>query len=136
MCTRVVADAHPHVEKLPNVQHLLTHVRGQVAPGVSVLDVVERLHPTPAIGGFPRQRALELIRAYEFLDRGWYGGPIGWLNRDGEGEFVVGIRSALVRANSATLFAGCGIVADSDPETEYTESNWKLWPMQAALGEA
>jgi isochorismate synthase len=136
VCTRVVADARPRVEKLPNVQHLLTLVRGQVAPGVSLLDLVERLHPTPAIGGFPRQRALELIRAYEGLDRGWYGGPVGWLNRDGEGEFVVGIRSALVRGSSATLFAGCGIVADSNPEAEYRESNWKLRPMQAALGEA
>jgi len=68
------------------------------------------------------------------LDRGWYAGPIGWLNRDGEGEFVVGIRSALLNGNSATLFAGCGIVADSDPATEYAESGWKLQPMRAALG--
>jgi isochorismate synthase len=135
VCTRVVADARPRVEKLANLQHLLTLVRGTVAPGTSVLDLVERLHPTPAIGGFPRQRALELIRAYEALDRGWYGGPVGWVNRDGEGEFVVGIRSALLRGGSATLFAGCGIVADSNPEAEYVESNWKLRPMQAALGE-
>jgi menaquinone-specific isochorismate synthase len=75
-----------------------------------------------------------LIRASEGLDRGWYAGAIGWLDRSGDGEFVVGIRSALVRGRDATLFAGCGIVADSDPAAEYAESCWKLRPMLAALG--
>jgi isochorismate synthase len=132
--TRVVSDTQPRLKKLPNVQHLVTPIRGQVAAGTSVLDLVERLHPTPAMGGFPRERALRLIRQYEKLDRGWYAGPIGWLNRDGDGEFVVGIRSALLDGNSATLFAGCGIVADSNPAREYAESGWKLQPMLAALG--
>jgi len=104
--------------------------------GIGVLDLVERLHPTPAVGGFPRQRALELIREREGLDRGWYAGPIGWLNRDGEGEFVVGIRSALLDGNSATLFAGCGIVGDSNPAKELAESGRKLQPILAALGVA
>jgi isochorismate synthase len=134
VCTRIIADAQPRIQKLPNLQHLLTPIRGQVAPGRGVLDIVERLHPTPAVGGFPRGRALELIRAYEALDRGWYAGPIGWLDRAGEGEFAVGIRSALVRGDSATLFAGCGIVADSNPAAEYAESCWKLQPMLTALG--
>src|SRR5438105_1618902 len=132
--TRVIADAEPRVQKLANVQHLLTPIRAQVSPGVGVLDLVERLHPTPAMGGFPRQPALELIRANEGLDRGWYAGPIGWVNQSGEGEFVVGIRSALVRGDSATLFAGCGIVAESNAAAEYAESEWKLRPMLAALG--
>ena len=132
--TGIIADAQPRVHKLPNLQHLLTPIRGQVAPGHGVLDLVERLHPTPAMGGFPRQPALELIRASERLDRGWYAGPIGWVNRDGEGEFVVGIRSALIHGNSATLFAGCGIVAESNAAAEYAESDWKLRPMLAALG--
>ena len=70
----------------------------------------------------------------EQLDRGWYAGPIGWLNRAGEGEFVVGLRSALLRGRKATLFAGCGIVAESDPPAELAESDWKLRPMLAALG--
>jgi isochorismate synthase len=134
LCSGVIADAQPRVQKLPNLQHLMTPIRGQVAAGRSVLDLVERLHPTPAMGGFPRQRALEIIREWECLDRGWYAGPLGWVNRHGEGEFVVGIRSALVRGNDATLFAGCGIVADSNPEAEYAESGWKLRPMLAALG--
>ena len=132
-CTRTMADAHPRVHKLANVQHLLTPIRGQVAAGRTVLDLVARLHPTPAVGGHPRQRALELIRTCEALDRGWYAGPIGWMNRDGEGEFVVGLRSALVRGDSATLFAGCGIVAESDPVTEAAEWGWKLRPVLAAL---
>ncbi len=134
VCARIIADAQPRVHKLANLQHLLTPIRGQVSPGHGVLDLVERLHPTPAMGGFPRQPALELIRASEGLDRGWYAGPIGWVNRDGEGEFVVGIRSALVQGSSATLFAGCGIVAESNAAAEYAESDWKLKPMLGALG--
>jgi isochorismate synthase len=133
VCARIITDAQPRVHKLPNLQHLLTPIRGQVSPGHGVLDLVERLHPTPAMGGFPRQPALELIRASEGLDRGWYAGPIGWVNRDGEGEFVVGIRAALVQGALATLYAGCGIVAESNAAAEFAESDWKLRPMLAAL---
>jgi isochorismate synthase len=130
---RVVAQTEPRVTRLPNVQHLLTPIRARVAPETGVLDLVERLHPTPAMGGYPRQRALELIRAHEALDRGWYAAPLGWVDAQGQGEFVVGIRSALVRAQWAMLFAGCGIVAGSDPANEYAEAGWKLRPMRAAL---
>jgi isochorismate synthase EntC len=129
-----MTDTEPRVQQLANVQHLLTPIRGHVAAGGCVLDVVEHLHPTPAVGGFPKQRALEVIRDCERLDRGWYAGPIGWVDAQGEGEFVVGIRSALVRGTTATLFAGCGIVADSEPAAEYAESGWKLRPMLGALG--
>jgi isochorismate synthase len=134
VCTRVIAHTQPRVERLANVQHLLTPIRGQLAEGRTVLDLVERLHPTPAMGGYPTDRALELIRNCESLDRGWYAGPMGWVNARGEGEFVVGIRSAVLRGSSATLFAGCGIVADSVPSNELAESEWKLRPMLAALG--
>jgi len=134
VCTRVIADTAPRLEKLSNVQHLLTSLCGEVEAGRGVLDLVERLHPTPAVGGFPREAALEVIRHREQLDRGWYAGPIGWVDARGEGEFVVGLRSALVRGESATLFSGCGIVAESDPTTEYAEWGWKLTPMLAALG--
>ena len=133
MCTRVVVDAEPRVRKLSNVQHLLTSLRGQVAPGRSVLDLVERLHPTPAVGGFPRERALELIRERERLDRGWYAGALGWADVRGEGDFVVGLRSALWHGESATLYAGCGVVGGSNPATEYAEWGWKLVPMRSAL---
>jgi salicylate biosynthesis isochorismate synthase len=134
LCVRVVADARPRIHQLPNLQHLLTPVRGQVASGRDVFDLVARLHPTPAVGGFPTRRALELIRAHETLDRGWYAGPIGWVNAAGEGDFVVGIRSALLREGRASLFAGCGIVGESNPAAEFAESRWKLRPMRAALG--
>ncbi|HEV7662212.1 MAG TPA: isochorismate synthase [Chloroflexota bacterium] len=136
LCTRIIADAQPRVQKLPNLQHLLTHVHGQVAPGTSVLDLVARLHPTPAVGGSPSAVALDFMRAHEKLDRGWYAGPLGWLDASGNGEFVVGIRSALLRGRSATLFAGCGIVAESQVAAEYAESNWKLRPLLGALGVA
>jgi salicylate biosynthesis isochorismate synthase/menaquinone-specific isochorismate synthase len=134
VCGSVVADAQPRVQKLSNLQHLLTPICAQVSSDRGVLDLVERIHPTPAVGGVPRARSLELIREREALDRGWYAGPIGWVDGRGEGEFVVGLRSALLRGHMATLFAGCGIVAESNPETEYAEWGWKLRPMLNALG--
>jgi menaquinone-specific isochorismate synthase len=132
--TRVVAEAEPRVRSLANLQHLLTPIRGQLASGKNILDALAHLHPSPAVGGVPSDEALRLIREREHLDRGWYGGPVGWLDRRGEGDFVVGIRSALLRGSHATLFAGCGIVAESDPAAELAESMWKLRPMLSALG--
>jgi isochorismate synthase len=134
LCFSVVADPEPRIRRLANLQHLLTSIRAQVRPGTTVLDLVERLHPSPAVGGFPRERALELLREREALDRGWYAAPVGWIDRHRDGEFVVALRSALVHRESATLFAGCGIVADSNPAAEYAEWQWKLRPMLAALG--
>jgi isochorismate synthase len=134
LATRVVADVEPRLHVLPNVQHLITPMRAQMQAGRGVLDLVSRLHPTPAVGGYPREAALHVIRERENLDRGWYAAPIGWVDARGEGEFVVGLRSALLRGEAATLFAGCGIVADSDPTTELAEWGWKLRPMATALG--
>lgn len=119
--------------KLGNIQHLCTPITGPVADGHTLLDLVERLHPTPAVGGRPRDVALQWIRQHEHLDRGWYAGPVGWVDARGEGEFAVALRSALLAGDRATLFAGCGIMADSDPEREYVESSLKLKPMLAAL---
>ncbi|HYR68797.1 MAG TPA: chorismate-binding protein, partial [Candidatus Dormibacteraeota bacterium] len=107
--------------------------RGQVAAGIGILDLVERLHPTPAVGGFPRPRALELIREREALDRGWYAGPIGWMTPGGEGDFAVGIRSAFVRGDRALLYAGAGIVAGSRPEREWDECEAKLGSIEDVL---
>ncbi|MPZ23625.1 MAG: isochorismate synthase [Dehalococcoidia bacterium] len=123
----------PELMKAPHVQHLETMVEGVALPGVSVLDLVERLHPTPAVGGYPRERAMAAIREQERLDRGWYAGPIGWLDAAGEGEFAVAIRSALLDGCEASLYAGCGLVAESDPDREFAESSLKLRPMLAAL---
>lgn len=119
--------------KLGNIQHLCTLITGELADGQTLLDLVEHLHPTPAVGGRPRDLALNWIRQYEKLDRGWYAGPVGWVNARGDGEFAVALRSALLHGERATLFAGCGIMADSDPQREYAESTLKLKPMLAAL---
>jgi isochorismate synthase len=128
------APATPWVVRSESVQHLATPLTGRLAIDACVLDLVERLHPTPAVGGFPRDVALAAIREREGIDRGWYAGPVGWVNRAGEGDFAVAIRSALLADRAATLYAGAGIVADSDPEAEYAETRLKLEPMLAALG--
>lgn len=133
MCAQLDYDDPPTLLKLGNIQHLYTPITGRVANGYNLLDFVERLHPTPAVGGRPREVALQLIREDEGIDRGWYAGAVGWLDARGEGEFAVALRSALLQSHTATLFAGCGIMADSDPAQEYTESSLKLKPMLAAL---
>ena len=124
----------PCLLKLQNVQHLITPITGTLRPQVTILDVIAALHPTPAVGGYPREKALAAIRALERLDRGWYAGPLGWVAASGEGEFAVALRSAVVAGDEATLFAGCGIVADSDPQTELQESQLKLQVMLHGLG--
>jgi len=126
--------ADPVVVTLRHVQHLATEVRGRLRQQAGVLSLVERLHPTPAVGGAPRELALELIAAEERLDRGWYAGPLGWLDRHDDGEFVVAIRSGVVEDDRVSLFAGCGIVADSDPDREWAESEMKLEALASALG--
>jgi isochorismate synthase len=132
-CTHVLVAEKPQLLKLKNVQHLKTPVVGELLPGRCILDVMAHLHPTPAVGGFPREAALMAIRDTENLDRGWYAGPLGWIGASGYGEFAVALRSGLIAGNTATLFAGCGIVADSDPESEYTESCLKLQVMLRGL---
>jgi isochorismate synthase len=133
MCSSLNVSPHPLLLKLGNVQHLCTPIIGTLSGNATLLDVIERLHPTPAVGGRPRQDAIVLLRERECLDRGWYAGPVGWIDQHGGGEFAVALRSALVEDRTATLFAGCGIVADSNPDHEYTESCLKLKPMLAAL---
>jgi isochorismate synthase len=134
VCTNVQAPSEPQVLRLHNVQHLYTPVTGEIMPGYNLIDLVARLHPTPAVGGYPRERALHAIREREVCERGWYAGPIGWLDRYGEGEFAVAIRSTLLIGPYAAIFGGCGIVADSDPESEYQEAMLKMEPIFSALG--
>ncbi|MCF6408901.1 isochorismate synthase [Pseudalkalibacillus salsuginis] len=124
----------PSLYKGRDIQHLYTPVEVKEATEVPLLDVVERLHPTPALGGLPQLRSVEIIREYEKIDRGWYSAPIGWIDHFDQGEFAVAIRSGLISDNYASLFAGCGIVGDSDPESEYEETLIKLKPMLSALG--
>src|SRR5690606_33750780 len=131
-CEEVSAEESPTVLTLPNVHHLYTAVRARLRPGSSPLHVVRALHPTPAVGGYPRDRALDFIREHEELDRGWYAAPIGWIQRD-RSDFAVALRSALIRGRELSLYAGCGVMADSDPELEFAETLLKLRPMKAAL---
>jgi isochorismate synthase EntC len=99
-----------------------------------MLALAEVIHPTPAVGGEPRDLALELIAEHEGFERGWYAGPIGWVDAGGDGELAVALRSGLVAGTEATLFAGCGIVADSSPDGEWEESRVKLRTVAGALG--
>jgi isochorismate synthase len=133
VCDKVQAAEAPGLLKLANVQHLYTPITGQLQANHSILELVEQLHPTPAVGGLPNKSALEAIREREQLDRGWYAAPVGWLDAKGDGEFVVALRSALLRGNKAVLFVGCGIMGDSDPATEYQESCLKAKVMLSAL---
>ncbi|MCC7162153.1 MAG: isochorismate synthase [Anaerolineae bacterium] len=132
-CAELDISDTPALLKLRSIQHLVTRFQGTLANGYTVLDLVERLHPTPAVGGLPRTEALQWLAEHENLDRGWYAGAVGWIDQNFEGEFAVAIRSALLQQNRATIFAGCGIVADSDPAREYAESALKMKPMLAAL---
>ena len=119
--------------QLPNIQHLHTPIRAIVPPEVHLLDVVAKLHPTPAVAGVPRELACEQIRYYEQFERSLYAAPIGWVDHRGNGEFAVGIRSALLDGCQARLFAGAGIVAGSNPDQELTEVELKLQALLAAL---
>jgi isochorismate synthase len=132
----VTAPDAPTVLRVRNVQHLFTPLEAPLADGRSVFDLLARLHPTPAVGGQPREAALAWIRANEQLDRGWYAAPLGWIDSAGNAEFCVALRSALVGRRTATLFAGCGIIAASDPARELQETRLKLRAMLGALGAA
>lgn len=123
----------PILRKLANVQHLHTPIRASIPEGVHLLDILARLHPTPAVGGTPREFAVNRIRALEGFPRGLYAGAIGWINASGGGEFFVGLRSALVEGNTARVYAGAGIVAGSDPNAEYIETDLKFRAILSAL---
>lgn len=130
----LVVDPRPRIVRLPTVQHLATEFAGRLRADDGLLGLVGRLHPTPAVGGWPRKAALAYIEEEEGLDRGWYAGPIGWVDLAGDGEFVVAIRSGVVSGARASLFAGCGIVADSEPAREWDEAEWKLRALASGLG--
>jgi isochorismate synthase len=133
-CSYVDAEPEPSIVSLPNVHHLGTRVEGRLSrPPTSLLELVDTLHPTPAVGGSPQGRALEVIAEVERADRGRYAGPVGWVDGDGNGEFAVGIRSGEVGDQRMKLMAGVGVVADSDPEAELAETRAKFEAMLEAL---
>lgn len=122
----VAAADEPVLAKVQNVQHLATPIRAQLSRSVSAVELAGRLHPTPAVGGEPAAAAMPMIPALEGLDRGWYAGAVGWTDLAGDGEFSVALRCALLRGPVAHLYAGCGIVADSEPAAELAETEVKL----------
>ena len=124
----------PGVYKLRNIQHLFTPIRGRLLQPQGILPLVNLLHPTPALGGAPRSMALEFIRQMEPVTRGWYAAPVGWIDYRLDGAFAVAIRSAVSQHRRVWLYAGSGIVADSEPQKEWDETALKFQPMLEALG--
>lgn len=120
------AEACPQLLLLANVQHLRTRIEAEVGESVHLLDILPEMHPTPAVGGSPREAAVPRIADLEQIERGLYAGVVGWFNHLNEGEMIVGIRSALIEGKLARLYAGAGIVEGSDPDKEMRETELKL----------
>ena len=136
LCAAMYVTPRPELIRLPNVQHLGTRVRGTLAAARSALALVATVHPTAAVGGTPTDAAVEVIRELESMDRERYAGPVGWVDADGNGEWGIALRCAQLDGNRARLFAGCGIVAGSDPAAELAETESKFRPMRNALEQA
>jgi menaquinone-specific isochorismate synthase len=134
-CSSMNVPEVPFVLHLPNVMHLATDVAGVVhdSNGATVLELAAALHPSAAVGGTPTKVAVEMIAEIEGMDRGRYAGPVGWMDASGDGEFGIALRSAEIDGAQVRLFAGCGIVADSDPEAELAEAQAKFLPVRDAL---
>lgn len=123
----------PQLLQLSSIQHIWTPIQAKVPKGVHPLEIVAELHPTPAVAGAPRDIACAKIRRYEPFERSLYAAPLGWIDRRGNAEFIVGIRSALIDGSRARLYAGAGIVSGSDPDKELAEIQLKLQPLLKAL---
>ncbi|MEM7583254.1 MAG: isochorismate synthase [Acidobacteriota bacterium] len=134
LCQHLEVDPHPRVRELRDVMHLLTPISGTLAEPRHVLELVEELHPTPAVGGVPTETAMRWISRHETFSRGWYAAPVGWFDAQGDGDFAVALRSCVLRGSEAFLFAGAGIVGDSDPRSEYIETELKEQALLTALG--
>jgi salicylate biosynthesis isochorismate synthase/menaquinone-specific isochorismate synthase len=125
----------PEIVKVANIQHLGTPIIAQLAQPLTAIELAGLLHPTPAVGGKPWKQASKVIAEVEGMDRGWYAGPVGWMEGSGDGEFCVALRSALLRDRSAHLYAGVGVVADSSPPDELAETEIKLGALLPLLAE-
>ncbi|MFL7838734.1 MAG: isochorismate synthase MenF [Candidatus Promineifilaceae bacterium] len=123
----------PDVYRLSYIQHLMTPITGTLNKQSGILPLVQLLHPTPAMGGSPRDLAMDFIRENEPVPRGWYAAPVGWIDSQGDGEFIVAIRSAVAQERRVWCYAGAGIVLDSQPDREWHETDLKFQPMLRAL---
>jgi menaquinone-specific isochorismate synthase len=133
LCEEVTVDSEPFSIKLPNLWHLASDVTAGLKADSSSLQVVSALHPSAAVAGTPKDKALELIQEIEGIDRGRYAGPVGWLGADGDGVWAIALRGAQLTGEKLTAFAGCGIVASSDPQAELDEAILKFKPIVDAL---
>ena len=135
-CTSTNVPDAPYVLHLANVMHLATDVTGAIAEKLAHVDaftILEQLHPSAAVCGTPREQAGQLITEIESMSRGRYAGPVGWIDAAGDGELGIALRCGQINGDSIRIFAGCGIVAGSDPDKELAESVAKLVPMRSAL---
>lgn len=136
-CEWVEADAQPFSLALPDLWHLATDVHGKLKPATSLLDVIAKLHPTAAVAGTPRDLAIELIEELEPYDRGGYAGPVGWVSADGSGELAIALRGGIIETSADQVviraIAGCGIVAESDPQAELAETELKFRAVRYAF---
>jgi len=130
---QIRADRQPHVLTLARIQHLETEIRASVPAGTGILDLLRLLHPTPAVCGLPRDAALGVLAAEEPFERGWYAGPVGWFDAEGNGVFAPALRTAVLHGSVWRLFAGAGIVEGSVPALEWEETGIKLTPVLDAL---
>ena len=135
-CEEVEADSEPFSLALPDLWHLATDVTGRLRDNVSLLDVIEKLPPTAAVAGTPTVMAEQLISQLEPFDRAGYAGPVGWLSSDGAGELAIALRGGIIEKDQIRAIAGCGIVAESDPEAELAETELKFKAVRYAFSES
>lgn len=133
LCVELSVASAPELRALPHVLHMRTPIEGSLREGISAVDLLEQLHPTPAVGGVPAAAALARILALEPEPRGWYGAPVGFIDARGDASFSVALRSGVVAGGLAYLYAGAGIVAASDPESEWSETALKMRALEDAL---
>jgi menaquinone-specific isochorismate synthase len=126
LCLDVTVSSQPEIFSLRFVQHLRSRLTARLKQNYTILDVLQFLHPTPSVGGTPTLSAMQWLKTNESISRGWYAGVTGWIDTAGNGDLSLLLRCALIHGNQADLFAGAGIVADSDPETELAETEFKL----------
>jgi menaquinone-specific isochorismate synthase len=138
LCAELDVPSEPGVLTLANVSHLVSDVHGKLDRDdpASLLALAAAAHPTAAVGGTPRDAAVALIAELEGMDRGRYAGPVGWMDANGDGELGIALRCAQLDGRTARLFAGCGVVVDSDPDTEVREAAAKFRPIRDALADA
>ncbi|WP_105993741.1 isochorismate synthase [Staphylococcus simulans] len=130
---KVDYNTHPKILKNDHLYHLYTEIAADLEDK-TYIGLLDRLHPTPALGGYPKDKAMDFIEQKEFGTRGLYGAPVGYIDMEDNCEFIVAIRSMLIKQDQATLYAGCGIIKQSDPKSELDETTLKFTPMMNALG--